>query len=83
VFGCGLLRGVFGHEEEETGGERNCIIRSFMMFAVQNVILGERIKGNEMVGACSMRGVEEKCVHNFCRRILKKKRLGRPRRRRK
>jgi hypothetical protein len=40
------------------------------MFAVQSIILGERRKGNEMVGTCGMtHGVEEKCVHNFCRKI--------------
>jgi hypothetical protein len=40
-----------------------------MISAVQNIILGERIKGNEMVGACGTHGVEEQCVHSFCRKI--------------
>jgi hypothetical protein len=43
------------------------------MFAVQSMILGERRKGNEMVGPCGTHGVEDKCVHNFCSKIWKKK----------
>jgi hypothetical protein len=53
---------------------------SFKIFALQIIILGERIKRNEMFGTCGTRGGEEKCGQDFfLGKFEIKRHLGKPR----
>jgi hypothetical protein len=44
------------------------IMRSLIIFRSHRILLGGKIKENEIGGTCSMRGRNEKCVQNFGRK---------------
>jgi hypothetical protein len=56
-----VLRRIFGPKREEVRGNGvNYMMRSSIAF-------GEQVKGNEMVGACSMHDIVEQYIQNFSR----------------
>jgi len=61
-IGCGCLR-IFGPKGtmQKQNGE-NYIMRSLMICTPHPYCSGDKIEKNEMGGACSVYGGEEKCV---------------------
>ena len=52
-----VLRRVFGTKSsEETGDGENYIMRSLVFCSAQSWFVGDKIKNNEMVAACSAYG---------------------------
>jgi hypothetical protein len=66
----GVLRTVFGRKREEVmqAGE-DYIMRNFITCTLHQILLGCQVKEDEVGGSCSKRGKNEKCIHNFCRKI--------------
>jgi hypothetical protein len=52
--------------EEVTGSWRNCIIRNFIVCALQQYNYGDQIKEDDKGGVCSIFRRNQKCVQNFC-----------------
>jgi len=61
------LRGIFGHKKDEVVGEQRKLHNEELhnLHSSSNIITGHHIMGDEMDGACSMRGRDEICIQNF------------------
>jgi hypothetical protein len=61
-----VVRRIVEPKRDEMGevGE-DCIMRSFINFKLQQILLGDQIKEDEMGGACSTYGRDEKCLQCF------------------
>jgi len=57
-----------GKKWREAG--EHCIMRSFVTFILHQ-ILCDQVEDNEMDGACSAHGRDEKCAQNFGRKTQK------------
>jgi hypothetical protein len=64
----GVLRGTYGPERDEVTGGGNCIMRGFINCTLHQILLGRSDQGNEMGGACSMHGRDEKIHKLFVRK---------------
>jgi hypothetical protein len=61
-----VLRKISGPKSDEvTRSGEDYITRSFVLSTPQQIILGDQIKKNEMGGACSTYGREERCIQVF------------------
>jgi hypothetical protein len=40
-------------------------MRNLMTCTAHQILFGDQVKKNEMGGACSKYGVEERCIHDF------------------
>jgi len=49
--------------QQESGENR--IMRSFMLCCPHHILLIDQIMNNEVGGACSMYGGEERCIQSF------------------
>jgi hypothetical protein len=59
----------------------NFVMRSLMIWTAHQLFFGDKIEKNEMGGACSAYGVEERRIQGLVGKSEGKKPLGRPRRR--
>ena len=61
-----MLRKKFGPKTEEVKGNgENYTIRSFMICTLTQYCLGDKIDNNEIGGARSTYGGEERCIQGF------------------
>ena len=58
VFENRLLRGIFGPKRDGVTGEWRKLL-------ITKHYSGDKIEGNEVVGACSTRGRDERCIQGF------------------
>ena len=63
MFGNRVLRRIFGPKMQV--GTRDCITRNFMIGTPQKYYSGDQIKRNEMGGACSTYGRQQRCIRGF------------------
>jgi hypothetical protein len=55
VFENMVLRKIFGPKRDEVTGEwRRCTVRSFMVLHITKYYMGDKVKKNEMDGACDV-----------------------------
>jgi hypothetical protein len=59
-----MLRRIFGPKRKEMAGG-HCIMRSFITCTLHQVLLLSRQINDEMGGACSTYGRDEKCIQYF------------------
>jgi hypothetical protein len=66
VFENRVLKRIFGpkRDEAQRGGE-NYIMRSLMICSPRPIFLGDKLEMNEMGGACSTYGGEERRIQGF------------------
>jgi hypothetical protein len=68
VFENRVLRRIFWPKRDEVRGE-NYIMKTLMIFLLTQYFSGDKIEKNEMGGACSAYGGEERCIQCFGREI--------------
>jgi len=79
VFENRVLRRIFGPKRDKVTGEWRKLHNEVVFLA--QYFLGDQIEKNEMGGACSTHGGEERCIQGFGGKPEVKRPLGRPRRR--
>ena len=58
-----VLRGIFGSRRRGDGGDgEDCITKSFMIYTVHQNFSGEKLKEDEISGACSTYG-DRRCAY--------------------
>jgi len=67
VFENRVLRGIFGAKRDEVTGEWRKLHDEELsdLYCSPNIVRGDKIEKNEMGGACSMCGGEERGIHGF------------------
>jgi hypothetical protein len=67
VFENRVLRGIFGPKRDEVTGEWRRLHNEelYDLYCSPNIIGGDKIKKNDMGGACSTYGRQERCIKSF------------------
>jgi hypothetical protein len=62
-----MLRRMFGPKRDEVIGEWRRLHNEelYDLYCSPDIISGDQIKKNDMGGACSMHGTQERCIQSF------------------